>query len=148
MISEYTLIRGFNGPRPPIVTLCGSTRFAEAFRTATFDLTLSGHVVLSIGCDTKTDNALWSDPATAAAIKAELDTLHLRKIDLADWVLILDIGGYIGESTRREIAYAQAIGVPVRHLTDWARPTAGEAPGQQVHRALSAAGLVRSGGAA
>ena len=47
---------------------------------------------------------------------AYFDTLHLRKIDLADEVLVLNVGGYIGESTRREIAYAIAQKKPVRYL--------------------------------
>lgn len=42
-----------------------------------------------------------------------LDMLHLRKIDLADRVLVINPGGYIGESTSREIAYARANGKPV-----------------------------------
>ena len=45
--------------------------------------------------------------------KADLDALHLRKIDLADRVLVVNPGGYVGESTRREIAYAQAAGKPI-----------------------------------
>lgn len=58
-----------------------------------------------------------TDPDT----KARLDELHLRKIDLADEVLILNVGGYIGESTRRELAYAQSLGKSVRFLEDSAR---------------------------
>ncbi len=45
--------------------------------------------------------------------KVALGELHLRKIDLADRVLIVNPGGYLGESTRREIAYARAAGKPV-----------------------------------
>ena len=49
-------------------------------------------------------------------MKARLDELHLRKIDLADEVMVLNVGGYIGDSTRREIEYANAHGKPVRYL--------------------------------
>jgi len=45
-----------------------------------------------------------------------LDELHKRKIDIADEILVLNVGGYIGESTRGEIAYAQAHGIPIRYL--------------------------------
>ena len=45
--------------------------------------------------------------------KTALDALHLRKIDLADRVLVVNPGGYIGESTSREIAYAHATGKPI-----------------------------------
>jgi hypothetical protein len=107
------------GTFPPVVCLCGSTRFFDEFRRANLWLTLSGQIVLSIGCDTKSDGDLAAtaelghDPAD---IKARLDDLHKRKIDLADYVLVLNIGGYVGESTRSEITYARTAGKPVRYL--------------------------------
>lgn len=114
---HHGLVRDFGGPRPEIVVLCGSTRFGAAFRQANFDLTLAGHIVLSIGCDTKSDDDLWSDPVKAAKLKVELDDLHKRKIDLADRVLVLDVDGYVGESTRSEIQYAEKLGRPVSYLS-------------------------------
>lgn len=98
--------------RPEIVCLCGSTRFIDAFREHNLRLTLEGKIVLSIGCDTKSDQGLGLD----AAAKERLDALHLRKIDLADRVLVLNVGDYIGESTQREIAYALAHGKPIDYL--------------------------------
>jgi hypothetical protein len=97
---------------PIVVCLCGSTRFSEAFREANFQETLSGNIVLSIGCDTKSDKGL----GLTVADKKRLDWLHLRKIDLANEVLILNVGGYIGNSTRRELNYAIAQGKNVRYL--------------------------------
>lgn len=106
--------------RPVIVCLCGSTRFSEAFQDANLKETLSGKIVLTIGCDTKGDDELFDQefmtPDELANIKARLDILHLRKIDLADEVLILNVGDYIGESTRRELVYARAMGKKVRFL--------------------------------
>lgn len=90
--------------RPIIVCLCGSTRFSEAFREANFRETLDGKIVLSIGCDFKSDHALGLTPAD----KERLDLLHLYKIDLADEVLFLNVNGYMGDSTKRELAYAKA----------------------------------------
>lgn len=98
--------------RPTIVTLCGSSRFSDAFREANLRETLAGKIVLSIGCDTKSDDALQLQPGD----KERLDQLHLRKIDLSDEVLILNIDGYIGDSTRRELAYARETGKLVRWL--------------------------------
>lgn len=103
---------------PPIVCLCGSTQFYDEFRRANLRLTLAGQIVLSIGCDTKSDADLAAAAdlgADPAAVKAGLDELHKRKIDLADYVL--NVGGYVGLSTRSEIAYAAAHGKPVRYLT-------------------------------
>lgn len=101
---------------PLIVCLCGSTRFIDEFRRQNLRLTLEGIIVLSIGCDTKTDAELGIVAGDLAPKKAMLDELHKRKIDLADRVFVLNVGGYIGDSTRSEIDYAQKIGVPVEYL--------------------------------
>lgn len=113
---ERRLVRDFGGDRPPIVCLCGSSRFYDAFRAANLRLTLAGEIVLSIGCDTKSDGdlaAALGPDAHRERVKADLDALHKRKIDLADYVLVLNVGDYIGESTQSEIAYAVEHGKPV-----------------------------------
>ena len=98
--------------RPVVVCLCGSTRFMEAFQAANLRLTLEGKIVLSVGCNTKSDVGLGIDEAT----KLRLDELHKRKIDMADEVLVLNVGGYIGSSTRGEIQYAWDHGKRVTFL--------------------------------
>jgi len=100
--------------KPIVVCLCGSTRFSEAFQDANLFETLAGRIVLSIGCNTKSDDDLAK--AGVEINKEALDTLHLFKIDLADEILVLNVGGYIGESTRREISYAEMTGKRVRYL--------------------------------
>lgn len=55
-------------------------------------------------------------PDELKGIKTMLDELHKRKIDLSDEILVLNVGGYIGESTRSEINYAEAHGKPVKYL--------------------------------
>lgn len=104
--------------RPTIICLCGSTRFSEAFQRANFEMTLAGKIILTIGCDTKCDDDLFSEmsPDDLVNLKKGLDTLHFRKIDMADEVLILNVDGYIGESTSKELAYAKAMGKRVRFL--------------------------------
>ncbi len=104
-------------PRPTIVCLCGSTRFMEAYRSANLQETLAGRIVLSIGCDTKTDEALEALGVLADEAKDQLDELHKRKIDLADEILVLNVDDYIGKSTRSELEYARAKGKRVRWLT-------------------------------
>lgn len=103
--------------RPTIVCLCGSTRFTEAYQRANLEETLQGRIVLTIGCDMRSDNDLFADLSLRelGRIKQNLDTLHLRKIDLADEVLILNVDGYIGESTRRELEYARKHGKHIRY---------------------------------
>lgn len=98
--------------KPKIITLCGSTRFKGEFVNANFRETLAGKIVLSIGCDAKTDKEL----GISDEIKKELDCLHLKKIDLSDEILVLNVGGYIGESTRREIEYTKSLNKPITYL--------------------------------
>lgn len=100
--------------KPTIVCLCGSTRFSQAFADANLFETLKGNIILSIGCNTKSDDDLVK--AGAVINKEALDTLHLHKIDLCDEVLVLNVGDYIGESTGREVEYAQRLGKRVRWL--------------------------------
>jgi hypothetical protein len=112
----HGLVRDFGGPRPRIVCLCGSTRFFDAFREANLRLTLAGEIVLSIGCDTKSDADLGIIAGDLAPAKVALDELHKRKIDLADYVFVLNVGQYVGESTRSEIEYANRRGKEIRFL--------------------------------
>lgn len=98
--------------QPVVVCLCGSTRFYEAFQKANLAETLAGHIVLSVGCYGASDAELGITPET----KAMLDELHLRKIDMCDEVLILNVDGYIGPSTWSELCYAVGQAKRVRFL--------------------------------
>lgn len=101
--------------KPMIICLCGSTRFVDTFNEWRRKLTLEGKIVLGIELVIPQDER--EDPQHANyAVKQMLDELHLRKIDLSDEILVLNVGGYIGESTRNEIDYARAMGKPVRYL--------------------------------
>jgi len=91
---------------PEVVCLIGSTRFHDHFRMVNERLTLKGAIVLSIGCDTKSDAAL----GLTEADKEELDLLHAWKIVMADRVICLNIEGYIGFSTARELGFARLLG--------------------------------------
>jgi hypothetical protein len=84
----------------------------QAFQEANLQETLAGHIVLTVGCNTKSDALL----GLSTEIKIRLDELHKRKIDLSDEILVLNVGGYIGSSTASEIAYAQAHGKRIRWL--------------------------------
>lgn len=103
-------------PSPTIVCLCGSTRFWRTFQEASLQETLAGKIVLSIGAASGTDDEHFGNLPRDEydRIKAMLDELHLRKIDLADEVLILNVDGYIGESTSRELAYATSLNKSIR----------------------------------
>lgn len=101
-------------PPPKIVCLCGSTRFMDKFFEVGWDFTLKGYVVLSVGvCKHSKDHG---GEALGQDVADRLDELHLRKIDLADEVYVLNVDGYIGDSTRKEIEYAKSLGKPISYL--------------------------------
>ncbi|MGX1913615.1 hypothetical protein ACWIID_32950 [Streptomyces phaeochromogenes] len=77
--------------RPTIVVLCGSTRYWDQLAEANAYETAAGRIVLAPGCNLKQDHPLWADPARADRLKRVLDDLHLRKIDLADEVLVVNV---------------------------------------------------------
>ena len=98
--------------RFPVITLCGSTRFKEQFLEAQKRLTLEGNIVISVGLFGHSgDNEVWTE-----GTKEMLDDMHKRKIDMADEIFVINVGGYIGSSTRSEIEYATATGKVVRYL--------------------------------
>ena len=96
----------------PVITLCGSTRFKEQFYEAQKRLTLEGNIVISVGLFGHSgDNEVWSE-----GTKEMLDDMHKRKIDMADSIYVINVGGYIGESTRSEIEYAKKNGKAIEYL--------------------------------
>jgi hypothetical protein len=111
-----------------VITLCGSTRFEAEFAEVSQRLTLEGCVVISLGMFRLPDLPDDDWKADSADLKGRLGGLHLQKIRMADEVYIVDPGGYLGESTRREIAYAQSLGKPVRYLSRERSARAGDDP--------------------
>ena len=96
----------------PVITLCGSTRFKEQFLEAQKRLTLEGRIVISVGLFGHSgDDEVWTE-----GTKEMLDDMHKRKIDMADGIYVINVGGYIGSSTRNEIEYARATGKTVEYL--------------------------------
>jgi len=96
----------------PVITLCGSTRFKEQFLEVQKRLTLEGNIVISVGLFGHSgDDEVWAE-----GTKEMLDDMHKRKIDMADAIYVINVGGYIGESTRSEIAYARDHGKKIMYL--------------------------------
>lgn len=92
----------------PVVTLCGSTRFKEEFFTMQRELTACGHIVLMPGVFGNTGDKV-TEPQ-----KKMLDDMHKQKIDMSDWIYVVNPDGYIGASTWSEIVYALIAGKGVR----------------------------------
>ena len=95
-----------------VITLCGSTRFKDAFLEAQKRLTLDGNIVISVGLFGHSgDDEVWTE-----GTKEMLDDMHRAKIDMADEIFVINVNRYIGSSTRAEIEYAKATGKTVRYL--------------------------------
>ena len=101
-----------------VITLCGSTRFKEQFFEAQKRLTLAGNIVISVGLFGHSgDDEVWTE-----GTKEMLDDMHKRKIDMADAIYVINVGGYIGSSTRSEIEYAKSSGKEVMYLEEPVTP--------------------------
>ena len=98
----------------PVITLCGSTRFKDQFLEAQKRLTLAGNIVISVGLFGHSgDDEVWTE-----GTKEMLDDMHKRKIDLADGIYVINVGGYIGQSTCSEIEYARSQGKTIEFLEE------------------------------
>lgn len=109
-------------PRSPagdgkVITLCGSTRFEAEFAEVNQRLTLEGCVVIGLGMFSLPELPGYDWTADNADLKGRLAAVHFQKIRMADEVYVVDPGGYVGESTQREIAYAESLGTSVRYLS-------------------------------
>jgi hypothetical protein len=109
----------------------------DAFFEAGWSETLAGRIVLSIGiCKHAADHG---GEALGPETVELLDELHKRKIDLADQVLVLNVGGYVGDSTKSEIGYALAHGKRLR----WLEPDSAEAILRELWIDLGFKGLLK-----
>ena len=95
-----------------IITLCGSTKFKAQFLGEQKRLTLAGNIVISVGLFGHSgDQEVWT-----SNVKEMLDDMHKRKIDLADQIHVINVGGYIGSSTKSEIEYAEKMGKKITYF--------------------------------
>lgn len=95
-----------------VITLCGSTKFKAEFMKVQKELTLKGYIVISVGCFGHSGDVVTDEQ------KIMLDNMHMRKIDMADEIFVINVGGYIGESTKSEIEYAKSHNKKVNYLVD------------------------------
>ena len=102
-----------------VVTLCGSTKFKDDFMRVQKELTLQGNIVISVGLFGHSgDNEVWEnmDEGTLTKTKEMLDDMHKRKIDMSDEIFVINVNGYIGESTKSEIEYASKLRKKINYL--------------------------------
>ncbi|GAB3529466.1 hypothetical protein [Arthrobacter monumenti] len=97
-------------PRPRIVCICGSVKFWPQMNELIRRLSLDGDIVVAPVNFEGDGGRLTEDD------RQRLNALHLRKIDVADSVMVVCPGDYIGESTANEIAYATAAGKRIDYV--------------------------------
>lgn len=121
--------------RAKIVTLCGSTKFWNEMAKVAIEESSKGNIVLSANINFKSRwhtgvlAQLNQDPDT---VKKNVDELHFRKIDISDEVIVLNVDGYVGESTKNEIEYARTQLKPIRYIEPDSYPApCGSLPGNR-----------------
>jgi len=98
--------------------LCGSTRFTKEMLIKQWEFTKQGFIVISWCAlpDAYFQGGDIYHVGDQEEVKELIDEVHKRKIDLADEVFVLNVGGYIGESTKSEIDYALETNKLVNYL--------------------------------
>jgi hypothetical protein len=94
-----------------VITLCGSTKYKDEFNVVNKNLTMLGNLVISVGVFGHAEGIELTSQE-----KEMLDNIHFKKIDLADEIFVINVDGYIGSSTKREIEYALSKGKVVNYL--------------------------------
>lgn len=121
-IEKYSLrYKEYNENKYKVITLCGSTKFKDEFIKVQRELTLQGNIVISLSLfEHSGDSEVWEnmDEGTLTQTKRMLDEMHRRKIDMSDEIFVINVGGYIGDSTKNEIEYAKRKGKIVKYLEE------------------------------
>lgn len=95
-----------------VITLCGSTKFKEQFEKVNTYLTLQGNIVISLGFFEQSEGIELTQE------QAELfEKIHYEKINMSDEIFVIDVNGYIGNSTKKEIEYAKQHGKSIRYFS-------------------------------
>lgn len=94
-----------------IVVILGSSKFKSVHLGIGQRETLRGKIVLHTGFWHHVDMVPITDEQ-----KRMLDELMLDKVELADECIVCNPNGYIGQSTRRAIEYAQKLGKPITYM--------------------------------
>lgn len=105
--------------KPQVVVILGSSRFKNQILGLTQRETLKGRIVINHGFFHHVDMVPISDKQ-----KRDIDTLMMRKVDLANEVFVCNINGYLGQSTLGGIEYAKSQGKKIRYLEDPDAPPA------------------------
>lgn len=96
-----------------IITVCGSLKFKEEMMKISVEMELQGNCVITPIYPTNPDKDAYTDEQVIV-----LNEMHKEKIKLSDAILVVDVNGYIGSSTRREIEFAKELNKEIIYYTD------------------------------
>lgn len=97
-----------------VITVCGSLKFINEMMDITEKMELKGNCMLVPIYNSNKPN---KDCFTAKEASL-LDMMHKERIKLADAILVVNVGGYIGSSTKNEIEYAKSLDKEIIYYTD------------------------------
>lgn len=96
-----------------IITVCGSLRFIKEMLQIAEKLELEcNSVLLPVYNPNKNKDAFNSDEILM------LSKMHKEKIKLSDAVLVVNVDGYIGNSTKDEMEFAKKLNKKIIYYTD------------------------------
>ena len=111
--------------KPRIITLIGSSRFCGHMAIMAWEFEKGGCIALGLHllpeeyCKQKgmipDEDGRIHHIGEQEGVEHQMDTLHFKKIEMADSIYVVNIEGYIGKSTAREIAYAEHLGKPISY---------------------------------
>jgi len=114
--------------RPHIVTLVGSSRFCAHMAVMAWEFEKGGRIALGLHllpqdyCEQKgmvpDENGHIHHIGEQEGVEDQMDALHFKKIEMADSIYVMNVDGYIGKSTAREIAYAESLGKPISYYEE------------------------------
>lgn len=96
-----------------IITICGSLRFQKEMMELSEELELAGNCVLAPIYPVRQGKDAYTESEVSV-----LNAMHREKIKLSDAVFIVNVDGYMGDSTKSEMEYAKALGKEILYYTN------------------------------
>ncbi|HOP65755.1 MAG TPA: hypothetical protein PLX66_01860 [Bacilli bacterium] len=96
-----------------IITICGSLKFKKEIMEISEKMELKGNCFLTPIFPTKPNKDDYTEDEILVFGK-----MHKEKIKLSDAILVVNVNGYIGNSTNSEIEYAKLLNKEILYYTD------------------------------
>lgn len=94
-----------------VITICGSLKFRDEMMKVAMQMELAGNIILTPIFPITDDKDAYTEEEVII-----LGKMHKEKIKLSDAILVVNVKGYIGNSTKSEIKYAKAQNKEILYL--------------------------------